>query len=214
MRTTIVLADDHRIVRDALRRVIEMRDDLEVVGEASNGEEAVDQVVEKQPDIALVDVEMPTFSGIEAARCISQKHLKTRVLMLSMHESGSAVEAALRAGAAGYVVKSSGTEELFHAIDTLRGGGAYLSPQVTSHVVGAFAAPAEAPSSRVGLLTPRERAVLHQIADGLSSKEIATALGVSLKTVESHRSNLMQKLGIHKVSGLVRLAIREGLVPA
>jgi DNA-binding NarL/FixJ family response regulator len=212
MKTTIVVADDHQIVREGVRKLLETREDFEVVGEASDGEEAVQMVLEKKPDIALMDIWMPRLSGIDATRRIGKRGLDTKVLVLSMHVSQTYVEEVLRAGAAGYVVKNAAAEDLLDAIDAVRSGASYLSPVITQQVVDAIVRPAETVPSGVAALTDREREVLQLIAEGLSSKEIAGMLGVSLKTIDSHRSNLMEKLDIHKVSGLVRFAIRTGLV--
>jgi DNA-binding NarL/FixJ family response regulator len=212
MHTTIVVADDHRIVREGLRRLLETRPDFEVVGEASDGEEAVQLVLDKKPDVAIMDIWMPRLSGIDATRRIGRRGLGTKVLVLSMHEGRSYVEEVLRAGAAGYLVKSSSPSDLFAAIDAVRQGNSYLSPAITQQVVDAIARPGDPGPSSLAALTDREREVLQLIAEGLSSKEIAAMLGVTLKTVDSHRSNLMEKLDIHKVSGLVRFAIRAGLV--
>ena len=212
--TTIVLADDHQIVREGIRRLIETRSDFEVIGEVGNGEDAVRMITERRPDIALMDINMPKVSGIEATRRLERQGIGTRVLVLSMHEDRSYVEEVLRAGAAGYIVKNSSPEDLLSAIDAVREGRSYLSDSITQQVVDAIAHPdGDAP---VGLtvLTDREREVLQLIAEGLSSKEIAGQLGVSLKTVDSHRSNLMEKLDIHKVAGLVKFAVRAGLVEA
>jgi DNA-binding NarL/FixJ family response regulator len=212
MQTTIVVADDHKIVREGIRKLLETREDFEVIGEASDGEEAVQMVLEKQPDVALMDIWMPRLSGIDATRRIGKRGLDTKVLVLSMHESRTYVEEVLRAGAAGYIVKNAASSDLLAAIDAVRDGASYLSPAITQQVVDAIARPGDVAPSGVATLTDREREVLQLIAEGLSSKEIATMLGVSLKTVDSHRSNLMEKLDIHKVSGLVRFAIRAGLV--
>jgi DNA-binding NarL/FixJ family response regulator len=211
---TIVVADDHEIVREGLVKLLEAREDFEVVGEAANGEEAVELVLEKQPDIVLMDINMPKLSGIDATRRIGKQGSSSKILVLSMHESRSCVEEVLRAGAAGYVVKSSALSDVHDAIDAVRAGDSYLSPAITQQVVDAIARPGDSSPSGVSMLTDREREVLHLIAEGLSSKEIAVQLGVSLKTIDSHRSNLMEKLDIHKVSGLVRFAIRSGLVEA
>lgn len=212
MPTTIVLADDHTVVRQGIRKLLETRDDFTIVGEASDGEEAVQLVIEKQPDIAIMDIWMPRLSGIDATRRIGKRGIDTKVLVLSMHESRAYVEEVLRAGAAGYIVKNAAADDLLDAIDAVCSGVSYLSPVITQQVVDAIARPADVSPSGLGVLTDREREVLQLIAEGLSSKEIASMLGVSLKTVDSHRSNLMEKLDIHKVSGLVRFAIRTGLV--
>lgn len=211
-QTTIVVADDHKIVREGICKLLETREDFTVVGQASDGEEAVQLVLEKQPDVALMDIWMPRLSGIDATRRIGKRGLDTKVLVLSMHESRTYVEEVLRAGAAGYIVKNAASSDLLAAIDAVRSGASYLSPAITQQVVDAIARPGDSAPSGVAMLTDREREVLQLIAEGLSSKEIAGMLGVSLKTVDSHRSNLMEKLDIHKVSGLVRFAIRAGLV--
>jgi len=212
MSTTIVLADDHIVVRQGIRKLLETRDDFRIVGEASDGEEAVKLVAEKKPDVALMDLWMPRLSGIDATRRIGKRGLTTKVLVLSMHESRAYVEEVLRAGAAGYIVKNAAADDLIEAIDAVIDGVSYLSPAITQQVVDAIARPSASLPSGLGVLTDREREVLQLIAEGLSSKEIAAMLGVSLKTIDSHRSNLMEKLDIHKVSGLVRFAIRTGLV--
>ena len=155
---------------------------------------------------------MPRLSGIDATRRIGKRGSKAKILVLSMHESRTYVEEVLRAGASGYIVKNSASSDLLQAIDALRAGASYLSPAITQQVVDAIARPGDSSPSGVAMLTDREREVLQLIAEGLSSKEIANMLGVSLKTIDSHRSNLMEKLDIHKVSGLVRFAIRAGLV--
>lgn len=211
---SIIVADDHKIVREGLIRLLESRADFQVIGEASNGEEAVALVMERRPDIVLMDINMPKLSGIDATRQLGKAGCPSKILVLSMHESRAYVEEVLRAGASGYVVKNSASKDVHNAIDAVRAGASYLSPAITQQVVDAIARPGDGGPSGVAMLTDREREVLKLIAEGLSSKEIASELGVSLKTIDSHRSNLMEKLDIHKVSGLVRFAIRTGLVEA
>lgn len=211
---SIVVADDHKIVREGLIRLLESREDYTVVGEASDGEEAVAVVMDKQPDVVLMDLNMPKLSGIEATRQLDRAGCRSKILVLSMQEGQGHVEEVLRAGASGFVVKNSASTDVYNAIDAVRSGASYLSPAITQQVVDAIARPEATGSSAVSILTEREREVLKLITDGLSSKEIASDLGVSLKTIDSHRSNLMKKLDIHKVSGLVRFAIRSGLVEA
>jgi DNA-binding NarL/FixJ family response regulator len=212
METTILLADDHRLVREGLRSLIEEREDFRVIGEATNGEEAVELVKTKRPDVAILDISMPRLSGIDATREIAKSGSDTKVLILSMHANQSYVEEVLRAGASGYVLKDAAAADLMQAIEAVRNGDSFLSPSVTHQGVEALARPGDRPAVAASQLTDREREVLTLIADGLSSKQIAGKLGVSLKTIESHRANLMDKLDIHKVSGLVRFAIRAGLV--
>jgi len=211
--TRIVLVDDHRIVREGLRLLLEGRDGYSVVGEAETGEEAVGVVRRERPDVVIMDIALPGLSGIEATRQImGDEDSSAKVLVLSMHETSGYVEQVLRAGASGYLLKDAAASELFDAVDAVCRGDSYLSPSITQQVVHALANPSERPSSALRLLSEREREVLTLIAEGLSSKEISKKLNVSLKTVESHRANLMDKLKIHKVSGLVRFAIRVGLV--
>lgn len=213
METRIVLADDHRMVREALRRVIESRPDLRVVAEASDGREAVEAVLKHRPEIAVVDLWMPELSGAEATRRIVEAEIGTRVIILSMHEDWSRVRDSLQAGASGYVVKSAASEQLIEAIDAVSQGRSYVSPAISHHVLRAVRNPnSESPGSPMDSLSRREREVLQLVAEGLSAKEIAVRLGLSVKTAEAHRGNLMAKLGIRRTSMLVRFAIREGII--
>lgn len=211
MSARVLIADDHEVVRDGLRRVIEAGGDFSVVAEARDGREAVRLAREHRPDVAVIDLWMPGVSGEEAIRCIASDDGHTKVLALSAHDEWGRVRAALQAGALGYVVKSAAAAELIEALHALCDGRAYLSPAVAQHVVDELGA-AEAPRSPLAQLTEREREVLALIAEGLSSKEIAARLGHSPKTAETHRASVMRKLGVHKTSSLVRIAIREGLV--
>ena len=211
MTTRVLLADDHDMVREALRLVIDGRTDMAVVAEARDGREAVALAKEHAPDIAVVDLWMPGLSGEEAIRQIVERCPDTKVLALSMHEDWGRVRAALQAGALGYVVKSAAFHELIDAIHALAAGHGYLSPAVAHHVVDAVGERGHQ-RSPLASLTEREREVLVLIAEGLSSKEIASKLGHSPKTTEAHRASLMRKLGVHKTSALVRIAIRDGLV--
>ena len=207
----VLLADDHAMVREALRRVIESSGDFCIVAEAGDGIEAVALAKEHAPDVAVLDLWMPLLSGQEATRAIVASDCGTRVLVLSMHEADTHVRSALEAGASGYVVKSAVSRELIEALTAVFAGQAYVSPAVARHVVDA-ASGRDGSRGPLGLLTAREREVLSMLADGLSSKEIAARLGVSTKTTESHRASVMRKLDVHKVSSLVRVAVREGLV--
>ena len=210
MTTRIVLADDHRMFREALRRLIESRPDLRVVAEASDGREAVDAVREHEPDVALIDLWMPELSGVEATRRIAAEDGGTRVIILTMHEDSAHARDALQAGAAGYVVKSEASEQLIEAIDAVRLGDSYVSPALSQQPP--VPPRAAGTGSALECLSRREREVLQLVAEGLSAKEIAERLGLSVKTAEAHRGNLMAKLGIRRSSILVRFAIREGLI--
>lgn len=212
MGTRVLLVDDHAMVREALRAKIEAVDGLEVVGEARDGREAVDAARRLRPDIILMDIMLPRLSGLAATQEIMKADQGARVLILSVHEERSFVEDAFRAGAFGYVVKTGPIQELLDAIDAVRQGLSYLSPAITQHVVGSIRNPGDSSSGGLSALSTREREVLQRIAEGLASKEIAADLQLSRRTVETHRANLMRKLGAHKASSLVRIAIREGLV--
>ena len=211
MKSTIILVEDHEVLRDGIRSLIEATDDFEIVAEAADGATAVEIVERLRPDIVLMDIWLPRLSGIEATRKITQRG-GTRVLILSQHDSWTYVEAALKAGAAGYLVKTSSGTQLLSALRAVRAGKSYLSPDIAGRVVDALVRPEQRSGSPAGALSGREREVLQLIGEGLSSKEIADSLGVSARTVEAHRANVMEKLDIHKVAGLVRFAIREGLI--
>jgi two-component system response regulator NreC len=208
MRTRIVLADDHVLVRQGLRSLLE-REGLLVVGEAADGREAVRQVQALRPDVVIMDITMPILNGLDAAREISKSFPKTKTILLTQHEEDVYVSGALEAGVRGYVLKNQVASDLLHAIHCVSSGQVYLSPGVSQAVVSAYKArPGKSPDP----LTLRERQVLQLIAEGKSTKDIAAILFISVKTAESHRSRLMQKLGIHEIATLVRYAIRAGLV--
>ena len=212
MRALVV--DDHGVMRAGLRSLLESRDDVTLVGEAKNGHEAIEQAERLKPELILMDIELPGLSGILAAEEITRQRYCDRILMLSAHETRNFVESALRAGARGYVVKTSSAQELQTAIDAVCSGRCYMSPAVTHHAVGAVADPNGTTASPISSLSRREQEVLRLIADGMGNKEIADELHLSPRTIETHRANLMRKLGVRKVSGLVRIAIREGLLSA
>ena len=212
MSARILLADDHAVLREGLALMIDSRPELTVVGQASDGREAIDLATRLCPDVVVMDIWMPRVSGIEATREIIRQNPDARVVMLSVHENQSMVECSVRAGAKGYVVKSACSNELFEAIDAVGRGRSYLSPVVTQWMIDAISTAGRRPPEGISSLTSREREVLQQVAEGRASKEIARELHISPRTVESHRASLMRKLGVHKTSGLVRIAIREELV--
>jgi len=212
MQTSILLADPHAIFRHAVRALIEKREDLFVIGEASDGQEAMNLAQQLKPELIITEIAMPRLSGIELTRRLARSSCRLRVLILSMHEGRSHVADALRAGASGYVVKTGSGDDLLQAIDAVREGRSYLSPALAQHLVDIVSDDGDRRGSGLSALSSREREVLQLIAEGLASKEIAAELGVSPRTIESHRYSLMEKLDVHKISGLVRLAIREGLV--
>jgi len=212
MTLRVLLADDHRIVREGLRALLERLPGVEVVGEARDGREAVDAAGRTDPDIVLMDLAMPSMNGIEATRRIVASRSGVRVLCLSMHVDRAAVLAALDAGAAGFLPKECAPEELERALRAVADGGTYLSPTLAGEVVAAYREGRGAERGRPAHgLTAREREILQLVAEGRSTKEIAARLGVSAKTVGTHREHIMEKLGIHSIAGLTRWAIREGL---
>ena len=212
MITRVAVVEDHTILRDGLRRVLEASGEFEVVAECGDGREAVEAVLRAKPDVAIVDIWLPTLSGLEVTKQLHEKLPQCKVVILSQHDRSDFVEAALRDGASGYVLKSAPATDLLAAVRAARAGKCFLSPEIAQHLVTAFSSPPEERAMRQSRLTPREREVLQLIAEGLSSKEIAASLGVSTRTAETHRTSVMNKLDVHKVAGLVRFAIREGLV--
>jgi DNA-binding NarL/FixJ family response regulator len=212
MKLRILLADDHGLVRAGLRALlIEMG--MEVVAETGDGQEALRLIGETKPDVALVDISMPGLNGLEVADRAGKQYPRTRVMILSMHIDDEFVRRAMVAGAAGYLLKNADRSEFELALRAVERGETWLSPEVSKRVIAAYAQGAQSTvNSSFEVLTPRQRQVLQLIAEGLSNKEIATRLEVSVKTVDTHRTELMQRLGIHGVAGLVRYAIRVGLV--
>jgi DNA-binding NarL/FixJ family response regulator len=208
MPIRIVLADDHVLVRQGLRSLLE-REKFQVVAEASDGQEAIRLAETHHPDIAVVDISMPILNGIDTVRELGRSCPKTKVILLTQHEEDQYIREALEVGVKGYVVKNQVASDLVHAIQRVSRGEFYLSPGVSRAVVEAYRTKAEAPADP---LTSRERQVLQLIAEGKSTKDAATLLGISVKTAESHRMRLMQKLDIHETASLVRYAVRRGIV--
>lgn len=212
MTTRILISDDHSIMREGLRALVEGRPGMTVVGEAENGRRAVELAAELRPDVVIMDVTMPELGGVEATRRITGVRPETRVIALSVHSDRRFVLQMFRAGAAGYLLKDCAFEELIRAIRAVVEGQAYLSPNIAGVVVGEFLrnlTAEEAPA--FGNLTGREREVLQLMAEGKTTKEIAGLLRVSVKTVESHRRQVMEKLQIGSIAELTKYAIREGL---
>jgi two-component system response regulator NreC len=207
MPIRVVLADNHALVRQGLKALLE-REGFQVAGEASDGQELVRLVANVRPEIAILDISMPILNGIDAAREL-QKSSPTKTILLTRHDEDQYVTEALRAGVKGYVLKNQAATDLVHAIREVCRGGIYLSPSISGAIVGAFLSKTDLPADP---LTSRERQVLQLVGEGKSTKEVATLLGVSIKTAESHRTRLMQKLDIHETASLVRYAIRRGLV--
>jgi DNA-binding NarL/FixJ family response regulator len=210
----VILADDHPVVRLGVRSLLELAADIAVVAEAANGLQALALVESHTPDVLLTDISMPGLSGLELAVCVSRVCPQTRVLILSMHREKEYATRALACGAAGYVLKDATAIECESAVRAVVRGENYLSPAVSSHVVAEYSRMVQRQAAADDPLTPRQREVLRLIATGLPTKAIARNLGISVKTVEAHRSQLMERLDIHDIANLVRYAIRKGLVEA
>lgn len=210
----VLIADDHGLVREGIRQVLAGSPEFEVVAETGNGAEVLALLERTRPDVAMLDISMPGRSGIELAADIRARGLATRVLILSVHDNAEYVLESLRAGARGYLRKDTTPAELWTAIRTVARGGEFLSPAVTQRLAGAIRGEnsRDEAASRLDLLTPREREVLTGVVNGDTNKEIATALGISPRTVETHRESLMRKLGIRTVAGLTRFAVSSGLI--
>jgi DNA-binding NarL/FixJ family response regulator len=228
MSIRVILVDDHGLVRAGLRSLIEKLSGVEVVGEASEGREALKLIETLTPDIVLMDLAMRGLGGIEATSRVAQVSPATRVIVVSVHTDPQSVLAAIDAGAAGYLSKDSSLAELDVAIRSVVRGGTFLSPAISRHVVDDYrrrvangeSIPAEPQTpgaterAMLARLTPRQREILQLLAEGASSRKMARTLDLSIKTIETHRAQLMQRLAIHDVAGLVRFAIRAGLVRA
>ncbi len=212
MSIRIILADDHQIMREGLRSVLEKEKDIEVVGEACNGRQAVELCQQLTPDVIVMDIGMPDLNGMEATRQIVGRSPDVKVLALSMYSDRRFAAGMVSAGASGYLLKDCAAEELIHAIRTVCAGQFYLSPGITNTMVSDYAQRVSASDESVfSVLTTREREVLQCLAEGRTTKQIAEQLFISVKTVETHRQHLMEKLGFHSVAELTKYAIREGL---
>jgi DNA-binding NarL/FixJ family response regulator len=215
----VLLADDHTLVRAGIRALLESLPDVEIVAEAGDGQIAMQQIREKRPQLALVDIGMPGLNGLEIAARAAREVPTTKVVILSMHGTPSYVAQALRAGVSGYVLKDAAADELPVLLRAVARGETYLSPGISKQVVdgylgraGAPAADGAADGAALEVLTPRQREILQLVAEGKSTKEVAQILDLSVKTVETHRAQIMERLGIHDLAGLVRYAVRTGLV--
>ncbi len=208
MPIRVLLADDHQIMRQGLKNLLE-REGFAVVAEASDGREAIHLAESSHPDVAVLDLAMPALNGVDAGREITRASPRTKAILLTMHKEDPYVLQALNAGISGYVLKSQAAEDLVQAIREVARGSLYLSPGVSRAVVDAYRAKTDLPPDP---LSPREREVLQLVAEGKTTKEVAAILGVSVKTAESHRTRIMEKLDIHETASLVRYAIRRGLI--
>ena len=209
VKIRILLADDHSVVRQGFRLILEAQPDMEVVGEASNGREAIQQAEKLRPDVVVMDVALPELNGIEATRRINQALPRTRVLALSMHKDSVYVREILRAGARGYLLKDAIDSDLVDAVRHVARGEGYISPAVSEAVLSDYRRHVTDP---IDLLTSREREVLQMLAEGKTNKEVAVALNLSVYTVDAHRGRIMEKLNLHSIGELVRFAIHNGLI--
>jgi DNA-binding NarL/FixJ family response regulator len=211
----LLLADDHEIVRKGLRSLLEAQRDCEVVGEAADGRQAIALVKELNPDIVILDISMPLLNGLEATRQILKIRPQTKVLILTMHESDPLIRDVLDAGARGYILKTDAGRDLLAAVESLRRNKTFFTSRVSQMILDGFlkgdSRPSDLDNGRIRL-TPRQREIVQLLAEGKSSKEVAVALDLSVKTAETHRANIMRKLDCHSVSEVVRYAIRNKII--
>jgi two-component system response regulator NreC len=211
----VLLADDHTIVRQGLRALLDSQEDIEVVGEAEDGRQAFEKTKELIPDIVVIDITMPNLNGIEATRQIKKLNPEIKVLVLTVHDNEEYIHQILQAGASGYLLKESAVTDLVSAINAVKKGGIFLSPAISKVVVKDYirhAGEGTGDFDSLNILTNREREVLQLIAEGHTNREVAHLLKLSVKTVDVHRSHIMEKLNIHDVTGLVKYSIRKGLI--
>ena len=209
----VIIAEDHNLVRQGLRALLEQTGEIEVIGEAATGQEAIEQTEKLQPDVVVMDLSMPRMDGAQAAQRIIALDTPTQVVVVSMHADTTMVQQLLRRGVKGYLLKDAVMEELLLAVRSASQGKVYLSPTISSSVMSMLFSPSQADNESVAdLLTPREREVLQLVAEGLTNSGIAKALSITVKTVEKHRANLMSKLEVNDLPSLIRVAIKYGLI--
>jgi len=211
---SVLVADDHSVVRQGIRHLLEGEDDIEVCAEAADGEEALELVEKHRPDLVILDITMPRMSGLEALERIRAKHPGLKAVLISFRADPPIIQSAVSLGADGYLLKNARPEEILAAIREVMRGGCYFSPPVAREIVDQIREPRRKGDEPFTHLSTREREVLRHIAEGLSAKETATELNISTKTVEAHRTSLMRKLGARKATELVRYAVRHGLIEA
>ncbi|HZD52736.1 MAG TPA: response regulator transcription factor [Woeseiaceae bacterium] len=209
----ILVADDHRIVREGIVRILRDSPNYEVVGEAADGIAAVDQAARLQPDIVVIDLSMPRLSGLDAVRRINGNQPNVRILVLTVHEDEEYIVPIVKAGASGYLVKDSASSELIAAIERLAHDETSFGPQAARVLAEQYQRPSKVAADPYGSLTDREREVFHLVVEGKTSREIAVIMGIADKTANNHRSNMMNKLGLHNTADIVRYAARKGLLP-
>jgi DNA-binding NarL/FixJ family response regulator len=209
----LLVADDHEIVRKGLRSLLEAQPGWQVTAEASDGREAVDKAKELKPDVAVLDIGMPSLNGLEAARQMLKDDSRAKVLILTMHDSDPLIREVLESGAKGYVLKTDATRDLVAAVNALRSNKTFFTAKVAQLVLDGYLDKKRKPADS-GRLTGRQREIVQLLAEGKSSKEVAAALGLSVKTAETHRANIMRRLDCHSVSELVRYAVRNNIIQA
>ena len=210
----VLLADDHKLVRAGFRAMLNSLGDVEIIGETGDGREALELIQKQRPDVALLDITMPSLTRLEVAKRVANQIENVRVIILSMHTSEDYTARAVRAGVSGYLLKNADPVELELAIRAAMNGEMYLSPAVSKQLVEDYARRMQQEGAPEEQLTTRQREILQLIAEGKATKDIASGLNLSIKTVETHRKDLMERLGIHDVPGLVRYAIRSGIIKA
>lgn len=210
----LLVADDHKIFRQGIKKLLEEEADLQVVGEAADGRDAVKKATELKPDLVLMDIAMANLNGLEATKQIKKVLPETKIIMVTMHKNEEYILQSFQAGASGYILKEGAVEELVHAIRSIHQDKSFLSPTISKTLIDAYLRKMETGKTETpfDLLTDREREVLQLIAEGYTNREVAKALFISVKTVEAHRAHIMQKLNIHDVAKLVKYAIQKGLV--
>jgi len=211
-RIRVLLVDDHTVVRQGLRRILESNSEIEIVGEVGDGRAAVEAVKRLKPAVAVVDISLPGLNGIEVTRQVSKTVPETKILILSMHADDAYIRQALKAGAKGYLLKDSDDHDLFKAVAAVSEGGSYFSPSVSRVLLDGYLGDHEEAYDELSGLSDREREVLQLIAEGKSNKEVAQILSLAVSTVDSHRKHLMEKLDLHNTAALVRFAARKGLI--
>lgn len=211
----VLLVDDHAILRAGLQRLLSEEEDIEIVGEAGDGREAIQKVQELHPDIVLMDIGMPVMNGMEATKQIKKRDQEVKILVLTMHDNEEYLFRVLQAGAAGYVLKKAADSDLVNAIHVVDGGDCFLYPSAAKLIVEDYldkVKHGQEPTTSYDTLTDREREILTLVAEGYTNREIAESLFISVKTVETHKANIMEKLNLHKRAELVRYAIRKGML--
>ncbi|KLU63180.1 oxygen regulatory protein NreC [Peptococcaceae bacterium CEB3] len=212
MTVKVFLADDHKILRESLVILLQQERDLEVVGEAADGQEAIREILRLQPDIAILDISLPRLNGLDVAARLKRERPETKIIILTMHKNEEFVARAYQLEVNGYVLKENALEELLDSIRTVQAGGIYISSDITSTIVAGFVENFSQKKSKPELISAREREVVQLLAEGNSNKEIARILNLSLKTVETHRANIMRKLGFKSITDLVLYAVRNHMI--